>query len=141
MTRLCLNDIRSRKRERRVIVPLPGAGSQDRGEDFLDGIADRKDERGEIALERSELAGAIRSAIEDLPPAQRAAVLLLRFEELSYREIAEAMGLSVMAVKSLLHRGREGLRERLARYLDLPPEEQGGREPEEKRKEDRRHAR
>jgi RNA polymerase sigma-70 factor (ECF subfamily) len=66
---------------------------------------------------RAELEEAIEAALAELPPSQRAALLLLRFEDLSYKEIAQALGITVMAVKSLINRGREGLRRRLARFL------------------------
>jgi RNA polymerase sigma-70 factor (ECF subfamily) len=56
--------------------------------------------------------------IEELPPNQRAAVLLSRTEDLSYRQIASALEVTTMAVKSLLMRARETLRERLSRYFE-----------------------
>jgi RNA polymerase sigma-70 factor (ECF subfamily) len=46
------------------------------------------------------------------------AVLLAKFEQCSYEEIAAAMGLSVPAVKSLLFRARDHLRDALASYLE-----------------------
>jgi RNA polymerase sigma-70 factor (ECF subfamily) len=118
-TRLCLNDLRSRGRERKVIVPLPRASdlAGEPEEDFLDSVEDRRQERVPDALVRRELEEAIDAAILSLPPSQRCAILLLRFEELSYKEIAGALGISVMAVKSLINRGREGLRERLGKFL------------------------
>jgi RNA polymerase sigma-70 factor (ECF subfamily) len=117
--RLCLNDLRSRRRERRVIVPLSSAGGAERdgGDDLLDSVADGGTERVQDAVERRELEEAIDAAIASLPPSQRSAILLVRFEDLSYREIAEILGLSVMAVKSLINRGRERLRECLKTYL------------------------
>ncbi|MBI3271996.1 MAG: hypothetical protein HYZ53_23585, partial [Planctomycetes bacterium] len=47
------------------------------------------------------------------------ALILDKYEELSYEEIAARMELSTPAVKSLLFRGREGLKRLLARYLEL----------------------
>lgn len=69
------------------------------------------------AMEREELRRAVRDAVDDLPPQQRVAMVLARYEELPYAEIAEVMGVTVMAVKSLLNRARESLRRRLAREL------------------------
>jgi RNA polymerase sigma-70 factor, ECF subfamily len=46
------------------------------------------------------------------------ALVLRRYEELSYEEIADVLELSVPAVKSLLFRARSELRERLKNYLD-----------------------
>ena len=48
---------------------------------------------------------------------QRMAVVLRRYEELSYEEIAEVLKVSVPAVKSILFRARTDLRERLQKYL------------------------
>jgi len=67
-------------------------------------------------LER-ELQEAVDAAIAALPETQRMAVILRRYEELSYEEIAEALDQSVSAVKSLLFRARTELRENLKRYL------------------------
>ena len=60
-----------------------------------------------------ELQEKIQEAISRLPDAQRTAVILCRFEGLSYEEIAEVLHCSVSAVKSLLHRARETLKEQL----------------------------
>lgn len=120
-TRLCLNDLRSRRREKKVIAPISGAPDGEASPDFLEGLPDLSPESAEEALQRRELEEAVDRAIAELPPQQRAAILLLRFEDLSYAEIAEALEISVMAVKSLVHRGREGLRERLERFLRPSP--------------------
>jgi RNA polymerase sigma-70 factor (ECF subfamily) len=66
--------------------------------------------------DRGELQDIVQRAIARLGDNQRMAVLLAKFEECSYDEIAAAMGLSVPAVKSLLHRAREQLRETLEPY-------------------------
>jgi len=68
--------------------------------------------------DRSELQGVVRTAVEGLSDRQRMAVLLAKFEQCSHDEIAAAMGLSVAAVKSLLFRAREQLREALRPYLE-----------------------
>ncbi len=116
--RLCLNDLRSQRRERRVIVRLPGAVEEGGpGDDRLQSVPDPDSAPAEKALELSELEEALDGAIAGLPPGQRAAILLLRFEDLSYREIAEALGVSAMAVKSLINRAREKLRSGLGRFL------------------------
>jgi len=123
VVRLCLNEIRTKKRERRVIVPMPALKETYRGnldaspQEFLDGVAERGVESPEQASYRKELEEAVAAAIGTLPPAQRAAILLLKQEDHSYEEIAQALGVSVMAVKSLIHRGREALRVRLRPFL------------------------
>ncbi len=71
----------------------------------------------DATLLQAELQRAIESAIAELPDAQRMALVLRRYEELSYEEIADVLELSVPAVKSLLFRARTELRERLQVYL------------------------
>jgi RNA polymerase sigma-70 factor (ECF subfamily) len=64
-----------------------------------------------------ELEEKITQALADLPENQRTALLLCRQEELSYEEIAEVLDCSLSATKSLIHRGRETLKEKLKPYL------------------------
>jgi RNA polymerase sigma-70 factor, ECF subfamily len=68
-------------------------------------------------LLQEELRQAVDRAIASLPEAQRMAVVLRRYEQLPYEEIAKVLDLSVSAVKSLLFRARTALRESLADYL------------------------
>jgi RNA polymerase sigma-70 factor (ECF subfamily) len=72
----------------------------------------------DATLLQRELQAAIEKAITLLPETQRMALVLRRYEELSYEEIADVLGLSVPAVKSLLFRARTELRERLRDYLE-----------------------
>jgi len=64
----------------------------------------------ERALENAALAQALKSALDTLPPRQRAAVLLCHYEGRGNSEAAEIMGVSVEAMESLLSRGRRTLR-------------------------------
>ena len=66
----------------------------------------------------SEMQEAIQAAIDGLPEAQRMAVVLRRYQDVSYEEIATILNLSVPAVKSVLFRARTELRERLRAYLE-----------------------
>jgi RNA polymerase sigma-70 factor (ECF subfamily) len=68
------------------------------------------------SLSSQELNEAVQAAISDLPPLQREAVALCEFEELSLHEAAAVVGTDIGTIKSRLHRGREGLRRRLAPY-------------------------
>ena len=67
-------------------------------------------------MEEAELDEVLSLWIDELPENQRAAVLLSRMQEMPYKEIASTLDVSVMAVKSLLMRARETLRQRLERY-------------------------
>lgn len=70
------------------------------------------------AADRVELQAVVQEAIATLSERQRMALLLAKFEQCSYEEIAEAMKLTVPAVKSLLFRARDHLRAALAPYLE-----------------------
>ncbi|MEW4488298.1 sigma-70 family RNA polymerase sigma factor [Thalassoglobus sp. JC818] len=68
-------------------------------------------------FEKSELQDRVQAAMSLLNERQRMAVLLHRFEGMSYADIGEAMELSPQAVKSLLSRARENLREALESFV------------------------
>jgi RNA polymerase sigma-70 factor (ECF subfamily) len=70
-------------------------------------------------LDKRELQGMVQTAMETLNDRQRLAVLLHKFEEMSYQDIAEAMELTPAAVKSLLSRARENLRQVLEPHMQL----------------------
>ena len=70
------------------------------------------------ALDKLEMRSVVRLAIESLNERQRAAVLLHKFEGMSYQEIAETMQLTPQAVKSLLCRARINLKEIITPYLE-----------------------
>lgn len=99
------------KKKRRFEVSLDEPIGTEKGEILEDANSVRSIER--LAL--AERALKARAAIDDLPPQQRMAVVFYRFEHLSYEEIAETLGLSVSAVKSLLSRARENFKIRLAK--------------------------
>jgi RNA polymerase sigma-70 factor (ECF subfamily) len=68
-------------------------------------------------LDKVELRDVVNLAVAALNDRQREAVLLNKFEHLSYEEIAEIMQLTPSAVKSLLTRARANLRDALEPYL------------------------
>ncbi len=71
-------------------------------------------------VEGDERAARVRDAVQSLGERQRMALMLSRFENMSYIEIAEAMDLTTKAVKSLLSRARVNLRALLADYVEGP---------------------
>ncbi len=103
----------SRRRSRKKTV------SSDKLEEdhHLQHPADPSD-RPDASLLTSELQAAIDSAISALPEKQRLAVVLRRYENLPYEEIATVLDTSVPSVKSLLFRARTTLRDTLATYLE-----------------------
>ncbi len=75
------------------------------------------------SLDKKERAAMVQQAVLALGERQRIALILSRFEGLSYQEIADTMNLSVKAVKSLLSRARVNLKTYLEPYLEegIPP--------------------
>ena len=69
-------------------------------------------------LDKAEIRDVVRLALESLNERQRMAVLLSKFEGMSYADIAAAMELSPQAIKSLLSRARCQLREVLQPYFE-----------------------
>jgi len=65
-----------------------------------------------------ETVAQVRRAIEQLPEHFRAALVLCEYEQMSYVEIAQVLGVTVAQVKTWLHRGRRQLAERLKTYMD-----------------------
>jgi RNA polymerase sigma-70 factor (ECF subfamily) len=76
-------------------------------------------------LDKAETAQIVQLAMKTLNDRQRMAVLLSKFEDMSYAEIAETMGLTDKAVKSLLSRARANLRIVIEPYLDEGKKPQG----------------
>nr|XP_061810417.1 RNA polymerase sigma-H factor-like [Nerophis lumbriciformis] len=74
--------------------------------------------RPDAELRQKELRKAIDTAISALPEKQRTAVILRRYENMPYDEIAQVLNLSISAVKSQLFRARTQLREHLERFLE-----------------------
>ena len=73
-------------------------------------------------VQRQELAVVIRRALDGLSERQRMAVMLNKFEDMGYAEIAAVMRLSTKAVKSLLSRARSNLRVALQDYIYMDDE-------------------
>jgi len=69
-------------------------------------------------LDKAELRDVVRTALAGLSERQRMAVLLNKFEGMSYADIAAAMEMSPQAIKSLLSRARVNLKEILEPYLE-----------------------
>lgn len=74
-----------------------------------------------------ELARQVRAAIASLPPNQRMAVVLQRYEELSYKQIAAVLNTSVPAVESLLFRAKNTLKTALSGYVEAAEHPAGGK--------------
>ena len=66
---------------------------------------------------RRERMLAIRSRVEALPERQKLAVIMHKYQQMDYKQIAEVLKLSESATKSLLFRAYETLREQLKEFL------------------------
>jgi RNA polymerase sigma-70 factor (ECF subfamily) len=108
---LVFNETRRRGRKKEV-------SSDEREENSNHLIGDNPERQPDAELLQRELQQAVDTAIAALPDTQRMAVVLRRYEQLSYEEIAKVLELTVPAVKSLLFRARTSLRETLSGYLE-----------------------
>lgn len=108
---LSFNEIRRRSRH-------PAASVEREQEEHALQIEDSRAKSPFATILETEMQTAIQAAIDSLPEVQRMAVVLRRYQDVSYEEIGEILKLSVPAVKSVLFRARMDLREKLKRYLD-----------------------
>jgi RNA polymerase sigma-70 factor (ECF subfamily) len=111
---LCLNEIRRRSRHPADSLDATHPDAEDQP---LRQFEDARTFLPTDSLLHHELEEKIEQALADLPEAQRTAIALCRQDELSYEEIAEILGCSLSATKSLIHRGRETLKDKLKPYL------------------------
>lgn len=111
--RIALNELRTRRRKR--WVPRSTLEAEEPGSEWRPGSD--AEEPPEAALEREERIAAVHRALARLPENQRQAILLQKFEGWDLARIGETMGMSVPAVKSLLHRARRALEGMLAQAL------------------------
>ena len=109
---LVFNELRRRRRhtaQSLADIPEDRPGLQ---------VADTTCKSPDVTMIDAEMQEAIQAAIEALPETQRMALILRRYDDVSYEEMGEILGLSVPAVKSVLFRARTELREKLRRYLE-----------------------
>lgn len=114
-TRLALNRLRKRKRLRWFSLDQLQEDTADGpGREFPSDPADQPD----LSSEQTEREAMVRRALDTLPAAQKTAVVLSRYEGLSYKQIAEVMETSVSAVESKLHRAKQTLKKKLSDYFE-----------------------
>jgi len=111
---LCLNEIRRRSRHPTDSLDVTHPDQPDQPSQQFE---DTKTFTPPEDLLHGELERKIEEALRELPENQRTAILLCRQDELSYEDIAEVLDCSLSATKSLIHRGRETLKEKLKPYL------------------------
>jgi RNA polymerase sigma-70 factor (ECF subfamily) len=111
-----------RSRQRRQVVPLDVRDSGPLGPRPAEHLVRDRGKAPSQRLQQLELAAVVQRALDGLNERQRLAVVLNKFEEMSYDEIAEVMKLSTKAVKSLLSRARSNLRQALKDYIFMEGE-------------------
>ena len=113
-TNLALNSLRDHRHQKlEVSMDAPLIADAEDGDEKPFEVAD-KHPTIEQELVEEDRKKMIRHAIEKLPEKQRAAVLLHKYQELDYAEIAKILTISESALKSLLFRAYETLRVELA---------------------------
>lgn len=110
----CLNELR--RRSRHPALSLDTNPSQTE-ESPAQPLPDSNTPTPSHQMLRAELEQKVAEAVGALPENQRTAILLYQQQQMSYEEIAQVMGCSLVAVKSLIFRGRETLKQRLKAYL------------------------
>jgi RNA polymerase sigma-70 factor (ECF subfamily) len=112
----CLNEVR--KGEYRVaresLNLLPDAEGDERERD----LPDTNPGKGEDVLAAKEAADRIQRILRRVPENQRTALMLSRLEGMSYQEVAEVLGSTEKAVKSLVFRATQSLKEGLRDIMD-----------------------
>ena len=114
-TNSALVRLRTRRRKPETSLELPGPSYAEDGHHER-AIVDWSPLADEVAV-NDELGRRIRDAVDALPDGYRTVLVLADYEELSMKEIADALELTVPNVKTRLHRARLAVRERLATYL------------------------
>jgi RNA polymerase sigma-70 factor (ECF subfamily) len=118
----CLNEIRRlRSRKNRSVNTFTAVfGDGESGESPR--LEDKRAVESSAELTGSETTRRVRAAIDLLPEQQRLALVLSRFNHCSYEEVSAVMKTSIPAVKSLLTRARENLRQHLSDLVDETPD-------------------
>jgi RNA polymerase sigma-70 factor (ECF subfamily) len=115
---LVVSEARSKRRARAIPIAADEEGPS---------MPDPRVESPAAPAERAEVASRVEEALAELPDNQRIALVMNRFHDASYQEVAAALSLTVEAVKSLLFRARQNLKEALKDLADstetsAPPE-------------------
>lgn len=117
IVRIAVNQALMKLRRRKTDKSVSLDETIDTGEDTLVREIAAWDENPEDRYSREELGKILETAIQSLDSPYRSVFVLRDIDELSTEETAEALGLSVPAVKSRLLRARLQLREKLTRYF------------------------
>lgn len=81
--------------------------------EYLENIPDRSENR----MEKNEKLKVLHMALDSLPKSQKIAFTLLKYDDLSYKEISDVMNVSVSSVESLIFRAKQNLHKKLTKYV------------------------
>ena len=109
---LCLNRLRAGRRE----TPDNTCATQDEESSRLKDKLNSGNPGPDRQLEQKELSKIVQEAVQALPESIRLPLILRRYQDLSYNEIAAIMEISVTAVKLRLHRAKSMLASKLSSY-------------------------
>ncbi|MDE3186484.1 MAG: sigma-70 family RNA polymerase sigma factor [Acidobacteriota bacterium] len=114
LLQIVVNEARMHRRKlrRQLYESIDETDEGDDGDSMPRQFADWHDLPDE-ALDRNQLRDAVRNAVDKLPEAYREVLLLIDSQHLSYADVAEALGVSVGAVKTRVHRARMRVQEQL----------------------------
>ena len=113
-TNLAVNHARDTKHERPENVVSIDESDEDTG--LTVDVPDTSLNVEQNMLRRERMA-AIRQHVQDLPERQRTAVLMHKYQNMDYKQIADVLNLSESATKSLLFRAYETLRDKLKDFI------------------------
>ncbi len=109
-----LDFIRKKKRKKRFAI-LKSTFS---GDTVEEDIPDNQNLNPGSKIEEKDRIRILNEALESLPENQRAAFTLSKYDEMSYKEIAEILNTTVSSVESLIHRAKENLKKKLHHYYE-----------------------
>ena len=109
-----LDFIRKKKRKKRFTI-LKRVFSDD---NIKSGIPDKTNLNPDKKVEEQDRIRILNEALESLPQNQRAAFTLSKYDEMSYKEIAEILNTTIPSVESLIHRAKNKLKKKLFYYYE-----------------------
>ncbi|MCA9313898.1 MAG: RNA polymerase sigma factor [Planctomycetes bacterium] len=116
----CLNEIRRIRTEKHKSVrSFTAVFGDDEEGGYV--VPDARSEEVSDGLEHEEVRRRVEAAVDALPEQQRLALVLTRFHGQSYQDVADTLGTTIPAVKSLLTRAREHLKRSLEDLLEHAP--------------------
>ena len=113
---LAFNVLRSRRKRHTTQLEIGGEDT----DSFYRDVPDDRHPAPHEGMDNDEMRERIAQAVNALPDNQKIAIILNKYEQKSYEDIADVLDCSTMAVKSLLSRARANLRQSLGRYVRSP---------------------